>query len=135
VEPVKIIAGTYGPWAHEFLAADSPEGRLLSLGAKTLPAIREALQDRRLHEVRRARLFGILFSIAGEHDPTGTSALPDYESSEGPWELWGGDPASGTISFGGTRQGWNRKIDPVAQERLTQAWLQWMEHVTMRIEP
>lgn len=137
--PVKIVAGTYGPWAHDFINPKSPAGRILQLGPKSLPAIMEILKEAGTDTVRKAWLFGLLFSITGEHDPRdrfGSSVLPNNQSLNGGWEIWGGPNEknlSGTISFPGSWSGGSGKIDPNAQQKLTNTWVKWMESVKVTL--
>ena len=35
---LKVVAGTYGEWAHKLVAPDSAQGKLLSLGLPALPS-------------------------------------------------------------------------------------------------
>ena len=137
--PVKIVAGTYGPWAHDFVSPKSPEGRILQLGPKSLPAILEILKEPGTDAVRKAWLFGLLFAITREHDPRdrfGSSVLPNNRSLDGGWEIWGGpneENLSGTISFPSFGSSGSGKIDPKAQQELTNTWVKWMKSVKVTL--
>ena len=116
-ERVKIVAGTYGDWAHDFIAPDSPAGKLLSMGLKATPTIINSLEDEHLTMRKRAWLFAILYSLTGENDPRQNSRLGSYEYKEGAWQIWGGrsgEAPSGGMSLGGGGSYSGKEIEPEA---------------------
>ena len=91
------------------------------------------------HAVRKAWLFGLLFAITREHDPHdrfGSSVLPNNRSLDGGWEIWGGsneENLPGTISFPSFGSSGSGKIDPKAQQELTNTWVKWMKSVKVAL--
>ena len=69
--PLRIVAGTYGEWAHDLVAPKSAQGRLLSVGLAAVPPLLAALDDPNLSSERRALVLSLLFSLTGEHNPHG----------------------------------------------------------------
>lgn len=120
-QPLRIVAGTYGPWAHSFLAKESPAGQLMGVGLPAIPQLVEAVQDKSLKPGKRAWLLSILFSITGQIDPRGDGyfhtggCLGSYEYIQGPWSFAGGKngeeepitfalPSTGSVSGGRTNE-------------------------------
>lgn len=129
--PIKIVAGTYGEWAHRYVAPASPEGMLLQQKTKALPALREAIENRDVSSTQKAVLFALLFSITGENDPRTIPVLPSYTYFEAPWQLWGsGGGTMGFRSVGSSQS----TIDEKAQKALTLTWLQRLEAVKVTIQ-
>lgn len=132
---LKIVAGTYGEWAHKFVPPNTPEGKLLSMGIKAVPALVEALGDKSLSENKRAWILTLLYSVTGEHDPCGTAALGEYDFCDTGWGVWGG--LSGAGQSGGLAmpvQGSSSdgKIDRRAQDKLIGVWEDWLKNVDVR---
>ena len=132
---LKVIAGTYGEWAHELISPDSPEGKLLSMGLKAVPTIIESLHDRTFTKEKRAWLFGILFSLTSENDPRQTSVLGSYEYWESGWQIWGGltgEAPSGGLSTGSKGSISGGEIKSKAQDKLIKIWDNWLKKVEVK---
>lgn len=132
---LKVIAGTYGEWAHELISPDSPEGKLLSMGRKAVPTIIESLHDRTFTKEKRAWLFGILFSLTSENDPRQSSVLGSYEYWDSGWQIWGGptgEAQSGGLSAGSKESVSGGEIKGKAQDKLIQTWGNWLEKVEVK---
>jgi hypothetical protein len=136
---VKVIAGTYGEWAHEFIPPNSPQGKLLAMGLKSAPALIEALQQQQATTVeKRAWILALLYSLTGERDPREASAVGWYEALEGPWQVYGGKPGEGEAGgfgfaskmIGGPADG---KINAKAQQELAKQWADWLETVKVNM--
>lgn len=113
---VRIVEGQYGPWASEFIAADSPVGRVLTAGWQAVPALLNELDDESQSTMSRAHTLAMLFSITQQADPRGDrywfSYMPEEKSAIGPfafirrgrgvaWHQDGrGIGGSGSFSFG-----------------------------------
>lgn len=131
-EQVKVVAGTYGEWAHHFLPPDSPQGKLLEMGLKSVPSLIESLQEDTRRAEKRAWILSLLFSVTGEHDPRRGSILGSYEKLEGPWEVLGGKPGeegSRGIGFAARGSSSGGRIDAKSQEELSAKWIDWLETV------
>ena len=135
-EKLKVVAGSYGPWAHGFVAPDSPQGKLLEMGLKAVPPLIDALchDDLRLHQ--QAFILSVLFSITGENDPRNCFGLGEYGYLEGPWAVFGGPPGgSKNGGIGIASSGWvEGTIDPIDLHQLAAVWGQWMTSGTVKIE-
>jgi len=129
---LKIVAGTYGKWAYEFIPPDSPEGQLLSMGLVAVPTIIESLHNDALTNEKRAWLLGILFSLTSENDPRQGSALGSYQYFESGWQIWSsvnGEASSGGLSFGSKGFSSGGEVDRIAQETLISSWDNWLKKV------
>ena len=104
-QPVKVVAGTYGKWAHKFISPDSPPGELLSMGLKAAPPLIAALKDKSVSPEKRAWILALLYGLTGENDPRRhrcRGAVGDYDYIEGPRQVLGGKPGErpeGDVSF------------------------------------
>ena len=133
-QKLKIVAGTYGEWAHEFILPDSPEGKLLSMGPKAIPTMINSLHHPDMTVRKKAWLLGILFSLTSENDPRSSSAVGPFEFWASGWEIWGGSNAEsqsgglGDIEKGGGPEG---EIKIEDQEKLIQAWDAWLKRVVV----
>jgi hypothetical protein len=87
---LKVVAGTYGKWAHEFVPPGTPEGKLLSMGIKAVPALVESLKDKSLSDKKRAWILTLLYSATGENDPCDTGAPGEYDYLDTGWGVGGG---------------------------------------------
>ena len=127
---VRIVAGRYGPWAHELVPPDSAQGRLLSMGLVAVPPLIAAMDDKALPAGRRAVVLSMLFSLTGENDPTYEDGVVGaYRRVDGPWHVWGGDGAG----FGAGGTGWGGgTIDAEAQLRFAERWEPWKGYVRVR---
>jgi len=91
----KIIAGSYGEWAHEFVPPDSPSGKILTMGLAAVPVLIDQLEREESTQMR-AIILGFLFSSTGQFDPRGCkltrfgSPIGDYQCQEGSWAVFGG---------------------------------------------
>ena len=129
---LKIVAGTYGKWAHKFVPPTTPEGKLLDTGVKAVPVLIEALADKSLSEKKRAWLLALLFSATGENDPRdlfGAVGAHDYQETG--WQIWGGPPGEGpsgglAMPGEGTSTG---STDRGAQDKLIETWKDWLKTV------
>jgi hypothetical protein len=89
-EPVKVVVGSYGEWAYEFVDPKSPEGKLLSMGIQAAPILIEALQDESFTQKKRVWILSLLFSITGEKDPQCRHIIGKYEYLTSGWQVFGG---------------------------------------------
>ena len=132
---LKVMAGTYGRSAHEFIPPDTPEGKLLSMKLEAVPTLIESLHEESMTPAKRAWLLGILFSLTSENDPRRGDALGSYEYKESGWQIWGGRNGvadSGGMSFGGTGSVSWTSIKPEAQEKLIDTWDAWLANVDVK---
>ena len=133
---LKVVAGTYGEWAHEFIRPDSAQGKLLKMRLKSVPPLIEALRDERLEPKRRAWILSLLFSVTGEQDPRSGAILGDYEYLEAPWEVWEGRPgesseAAALPSRGSSRGG---EINLQRQLDISNKWVEWLQSVKVHMK-
>jgi hypothetical protein len=125
---LKVVSGTYGEWAHDFVALDSAQGKLLAMGLRAVPPLLEKLEEPQLTPGTRAVVLSLLFSLTGQNDPREPGGvLGGYDSAQGPWVVWGG---------GGGAVGWSRssgaagaEIDASAQKEFAKVWGPWKEYV------
>jgi hypothetical protein len=136
---LKIVAGTYGEWAHKFVAPTTPEGRILGAGLKAVPVLVESLVDNSLSDNKRAWILTLLFSATGENDPREpTGALGSYDYQVAGWQIWGGSPGeekSGGLGYSDEGSSWGGKIDRQAQDKLTETWSDWLKTVEVKQGP
>ena len=135
---LKIVDGTYGEWAHEFISPRSPQGKLLGMDLKSIPPLVDALRQKELPVDKRAWIHSLLFSLTGEHDPRYESRLGDYESLEGPWEIRGGRPgevSSGGIGFPSIMSSRGGELNGESQQELSEQWIDWAKTVTVTVAP
>lgn len=136
-QPLRIVSGTYGPWAYGFIAKNSPAGQLMAIGPTAVPQLVEAVQDKELKTGKRAWLLGILYSITGREDPRGEDewhlggCLESYEYAEGPWSLAAGkndeqQPVSFTLPSTGSREG-KKEHDPKKVDEHAARWPAWVK--------
>ena len=133
---VKVVVGSYGKWAHDFISPDSPQGKLLSMGLKAAPALVEALQQETSLPEKRAHILSLLYSLTGENDPRRNNALGSHTYIEGSWQIWGGAPRerpSGGMGFGSRGWSWGGKPDVQAQRELTKKWVKWLRAVEWKV--
>ena len=131
---LKIVAGTYGEWAHKLVSPDSPEGKLLDMGLPAVPTVIESLHDKAITPKKRAWLFGVLYSLTGENDPRIGSVIGGYSYAESGWQVWGsltGDQPSGGFSGGATGFS-SGTINSQAQDELVKKWDQWLQKVNIK---
>jgi hypothetical protein len=132
---LKVVAGTYGEWAHKFVPPNSPEGRVLSMGIKAVPALVESLGNKSLSDRKRAWILTLLFSATGDNDPRESSVLGEYEYREMGWQVLGsksGEGASGGLAMPDEGSSSGGKIDREAQDRLIGVWEDWLKKVEVR---
>lgn len=127
--PLKILAGTYGESAHDFISPEAPEGKILLSGTKAIPVLLDALTATDTTAEQRAWVFAILFSLTGDNDPQCCEgAVGSHMRQESGWQLRFGRPGENP-SFG---MGWSEdfssnggRIDPKAQSELIKKWQGW----------
>jgi hypothetical protein len=127
---LKIVAGTYGKWAHEFVSPATPEGRILGAGVKAIPVLIDSLGDKSLSNRKRGWIFALLFSATGENDPRNADVVAGYDEQEAGWQLWGGRPGEGPSGgLGSSSEGhvFGGGIDRRSQDKLIQAWGDWFK--------
>lgn len=132
---LKVVAGTYGEWAHGLISQDSPEGKLLNMGLKAVPTIIQLLHDKTFTEEKRAWLFAILFSLTSENDPRQLSVLGSYEHWESGWQVWGGmtgEKPSGGLSAGSKGTVSGCAINTSDQDNLIKTWDNWLEKIEIK---
>jgi hypothetical protein len=125
---LKVVAGTYGKWAHGLVPPDSPQGRLLAAGLPALPPLLDALDAPDLAPTRRAVILSLLFSLTGQNDPRETpGVLGGYETTDGAWAI----SNDGATSFGWGGGGvFDRgDIDVAVQRDFAERWAPWKRHV------
>ena len=125
---LRIVVGTYGTWAHNFVKPDSPQGRLLRFGFDAVPALLTALDDRMLPPQRRALVLSLLFSITGANDPRHQSGIVgDCTYVEGVWAVWGEE--AGGMGLGGSGSISRSHIDLEKQHEFAKRWSDWKRYV------
>lgn len=128
-EPMKIVGGTYGKWAYDFVPPDSDRGNVLSMGLDALPTLLEILDDKNLAPRQRAEVLGILFSLTGQHDPRqGTHIVGGFQAHNGPWAI----AAQGrlmSMGFSDTEDAPGGTIDETSQKAFAEYWRAWKEYV------
>ena len=132
---LKVIVGTYGKWAYNFVPPTAPEGRLLATGIKAVPVLVQSLEDKSLSDKKRAWILALLFSATGENDPCDSSALGDYDYQEAGWQVLGnrsGEGASGGMAMPKEGSSSNGRIDHEYQDRLIAKWEDWIKRVEVR---
>jgi hypothetical protein len=132
---LKVVAGTYGEWAHKLVSPNSPEGKILGMGIKAVPTLVDSLADKSLSDKKRAWILALLFSATGENDPRDFSALGEYDYQEAGWQISGnksGEMASGGLGISGIGSFSGGKIDHEAQDRLIGVWESWLKKVDVR---
>jgi tetratricopeptide (TPR) repeat protein len=134
--PLRILAGTYGSYAHQFIAPQSPPGKLLALGWKAVPTLLDELDKEKLTPRRRAWVLALLFSITSWHSPRGESGvLPDYQFQEAGWQVWGGRDGrndSGGFGTGGAGEVSGARINEDAQKAFARRWQGFREFIVVR---
>lgn len=124
----KVVAGTYGKWAHEFLSPDSAQGKLLALGLPAVPPLLETLEDPKLTTTRRAVVLSLLFSLTGQVDPRdATGVLGNFDSAQGPWAISNGESTS--FGWGSSSVILSGAIDETAQKTFAKRWGPWKQYV------
>ncbi|MBI4600586.1 MAG: tetratricopeptide repeat protein [Planctomycetes bacterium] len=138
-EPLKVIAGHYGPWAHGFIAPDSPQGKLLALGWKAVPALLDEVAKEQIDPARRAWALSLLFAITGRNDPRlRPGVLGAHSWREAGWSLFGskrGREVAGGLGLGGEGTASGGAPDPAAQRELLEAWRAWRAHLAVKVRP
>lgn len=133
-QPVQLVAGTYGSYAHDLIDPKSPAGELYSLGLPAAPTLIEGLQQEGISPDKKAWGFAILFSLTGIHDPRNEPVLGNCEYVDAPWEIWGGIPGRGKA--GGFKLTGKStvitEVKPAAQDRLIKTWAEWLKTVEVK---
>jgi hypothetical protein len=135
--PLRILVGSYGSEAHDFIKPDSPAGRVLALRWKAVPALLEALADDKLTPEKRGWILSLLFSITGRQDPRWPNGvLIRYQWREEGWRLAGGldgKQTSAGFGFGGTGWSWGwGDIDVARQREFAKQWRAFQDHIVVR---
>ena len=132
----KIIDGTYGDWARDFVRPDSAQGKLLSMGFDALPALIDAANDNGTNELRRATILGMLYSLTRTFDPRAQpGVLAQSEARQGPWSIHSGS----AMGFGESAVWFTFGdksaliIDPKKQMELAAKWKTWAQ--TIIVDP
>ena len=137
--PLKVLAAAYGSDAHDFIAPDSSQGKLLALGWKAVPALLDDLLGDGNDPYRRAWVLSLLFTITGKNDPReGSGALGAHEYRESGWALLGsrpGAPATGGFGVGARGTVSGGEPDPGAQEDLVKTWREWRRCLRVEVKP
>jgi hypothetical protein len=129
---LRVVAGTYGAWAHKFVPPESAQGKILAMGLGAVPPLLDELENPQNTPARRALIFSLLFSLTGQNDPREAGgALGAHESADGPWAVWG--DGGGGIGLGGSMLVPAGTIDPEAQNAFAKRWMPWKQYV--RIKP
>jgi hypothetical protein len=124
-QTLKVVAGTYGPWAYDLVGPLSPQGELLSMGYAAIPPLVDELADPRLGPGPRAVVLSLLFSLTGENDPRDRSdlrVLGSFDRLDGPWTALGEgicDSPSGHEHIEGER------IAEADQREFSRCWDRW----------
>ena len=143
-DPLRILIGKYDKEAHDFIDPTSPQGQLLAMEWKAVPALLEALEDETLSFRKRAWISSLLFSITLERDltplpksdefPRPSGLLPDYETrgSLATSVTWKGGSSLGWTPGGKSKGG---REDLAAQRGLAKEWLRFRkEYLEIQIE-
>ena len=124
---LRIVAGTYGNWAYKMVPPESAQGRILSSGLPAVPVLLSALREKNLAPPRRAIILALLFSLAGQNDPTEEEGvLFSFKKLDGPWAIFGA--GGGGMGFGGTSFG-GSVIDPETQRKFAERWEPWDRYI------
>jgi hypothetical protein len=133
-DEIRILIGKYDKESHKFISPASPQGRLLAMEWKAVPALILTLEDPNLSYRKRGWILSLLYSITLEDDldPTGSDVfhadcvLPTFRSKGyKSWTVtWQGGFSSG---WGGEGLVWAQKEDVVAQQKFAQKWLQFRD--------
>ncbi len=133
---VKVLAGVYGKGSHDFLPPESPAGQLLAMGWTAVPQLIDAATNRETPPVRRAWIFGLLYSITSRNTPCWESGvLPDHLVRNTGWAIWYGtddDRSSGGIGFASTSSVSNAKIVLEKQLEFARRWDAFRKHLVVR---
>ena len=128
MQRLKIVAGTYGKWAHKLLPPESAQAKLLSIGLPAVPSLVDALHDPKLTAQRRAVILSLLFGLTGQNDPReARGVVAEYDSAEGPWAVSG--DGGGGFGLGGTSTMTGGTIDENAQVQFAGQWETWKQFI------
>jgi hypothetical protein len=135
-DTLKVLAGTYGSHAHDFISPDSAPGQLLQLRWKAVPVLLEQLADEKLTPAKRAWVLALLFSITGRNDPRlADGVLPSFRYREVGWQVWGGTNGKmneGGIGFGGDGSVWSGSIDTARQQEFAKQWQRFKDFIVVK---
>lgn len=138
---LKVVGGTYGPWAYDLVRPWSAQGELLSLGYPAIPPLLNELADPRLKPDRRAVVLSVLFSLTGQNDPRvdfthGTSpdmdVLGDLDGVDGTWTALGEGERRGQV---GHEHIENEQIDEAKQKEFASRWDRWKDFIRIAPHP
>lgn len=146
----RVVEGTYGPAAHEFIDPTSDTGRILSLGYLAVPTLIDELERAEKTPRRRAHVLGMLFSITGEIDPRPSmwlrkkGALGTYAVVHIGWGIssrrTGGnsqvqeEPESGTALLASGPFTYESELEPVMQVPLIEQWRKFKTQLQVSVE-
>jgi hypothetical protein len=135
--PVKIVAGIYGEWAHDFVVPQTPAGKLLASGWDAVPDLISAAVAEETPATRRAWILAILFSLTGRNDPSAEpGVIGPYQSRSADWVVRGGyDEGAGVMGLGsGSTKAAEGTIDPKKQLEFAARWKVWLDKGYIKIE-
>lgn len=122
-EALKVLAGAYTEDCHDFIPPNSPAGKLLAAGWKSVPDLVEEASKEDLNPRKRAWLFSLLFTVTRLNDPREVDALGPYASRNRGWAVVGGFGEPELRGFGGFEEGAaGGRMDPEAQRKLAERW-------------
>ncbi|MEL7496078.1 MAG: hypothetical protein AAFN77_00605 [Planctomycetota bacterium] len=98
----RIVAGTYGEWAHKLVPPTSASGKILLHGYDAIPVLIDQLQIEESAELRN-RILCLLFSLTGQYDPRPwksefASPLGHLDAADSGWAIVSNSGKS--LSFG-----------------------------------
>ncbi len=124
-----MVQGTYGRWAHDSVAPDSPQGKILSLGLKAVPTLITHSAIETYSPKKRSMIFSMLYSATGIHEPS-DDVLGAHKTIIGPWAVWGAENGKvHTVGMGGggTITTYSKRISKKSQRKLAARWKQWFD--------
>ena len=105
---VQMIGCDYGPEYHDYIAPESPHGKLLLMGQRAVPALLDRLAEPDINNKERAWILAIIDSIM--HEPYLSPGL--FDGSVGAY----------TCRFPGGKGSVGGSISDEMQNKLTQEW-------------
>lgn len=130
--PAKILEGRYTKDAHVFIAPDSPEGKLLARGWRSVPALLESV-GADLPPRMKAKVFALILGMTG--GPTEawslSGVLGDWEHRSAGWAIQF-EGGAGGFSPGSTSRG-EGTISEKAQEAYARTWKEWAKSLKIEL--
>jgi len=125
---LKVVGGTYGNWAYDLVAPDSPQGKLLAIGLPAVATLLETLDDPKLTPQRRAVVLSLLYSLTSQNDPTSAGPiLGAFKKAFGPWAVVG--DGGGGFGISGSEDVPEGNIDAAKQVEFAKRWSVWKQYV------